>query len=94
MDYLKVYAKNASEMERSRILIKEFSDDIKMSFGLEKCAVIHMMNGKIEYSPETKDIPILKGEDSYKCLGILENNKILHKEAKMKAKKEFTKRLR
>lgn len=62
MDDLKVCAKNAPEMERSRILIKGFSDDIKMSFGLENCAVIHMMKGKI--SPETKDIPILKGEDS------------------------------
>ena len=46
MDDLKTYAKNDMEMERSRALIKGFSDNITMDFGLEKCAVIHMNAGK------------------------------------------------
>jgi hypothetical protein len=42
MDDLKVFACGIAEMERCRVLIKEFSDDIKMTFGLDKCAIIHM----------------------------------------------------
>ena len=94
MDDLKVYAKNDTEMERSRALIKGFSDDIKMEFGLEKCAVVHMKAGKIIQSTEVRDIPTLTEEESYKYLGILEHDKILHEKAKTKAKKEYTKRVR
>ena len=47
IDDLKVYAKHAIEMERCRALIKEFSDDIAMTFGLDKCAGVHMKKGKI-----------------------------------------------
>ena len=42
MDDLKVYAKNREEIVRCIELIKKFSDDICMDFGLEKCAVLHV----------------------------------------------------
>ena len=46
IDDLKVYAKDAKQMEKCRALIEEFSSDIKMSFGLDKCAVIHLKKVK------------------------------------------------
>ena len=81
-------------MEQGRALIKEFSDDIQMSFGQDKCTVIHMKRGKVSESTETREIPLLTGDDDYKYLGVMESNMILHEKEKTKAKKEFTKRVR
>ena len=39
-------------------------------------------------------MPILKGEESYKYLGIVEGDSIKHEEAKCTAKKEYLKRIR
>ena len=94
IDDLKCYAKNDVEMERCRALIQEFSTDIAMTFGLEKCAAIHMKKGKIENSPKVEGIPLLEDEDSYKYLGILQSNKIIHEKSKEKAKNEFLNRVR
>ena len=94
IDDLKAYAKDATEMERCRALISEFSDDIMMTFGLDKCAVVHMKKGKICNSPEVEGIPILNTEENYKYLGIVENEKNLHDAAKTIAKNEFIKRVR
>ena len=68
-------------MERCKALIEEFSSDIKMSFGIDKCAVIHLKRGKTCNSPKTKEIPTLGDEESYKYLGILESSSIKHNEA-------------
>ena len=51
IDDLKVYTRGKEEMERSRALIHMFSKDIKMEFGLDKCAAIHFAKGTIDYSP-------------------------------------------
>ena len=42
MDDLKAFTKNKEDMTRCEQLIKQFSEDIKMSFGIEKCAVMHI----------------------------------------------------
>ena len=81
-------------MERCRALVKEFSDDIKMSFGLDKCAVIHIVKGEVNNLPEIQEIPILDEEESYKYLGIAESSAMKHDEAKGSAKKEFIKRVK
>ena len=81
-------------MERYRALIAEFSDNIAMSFCIEKCAVVHMKKGKIYNSPEVDGIPILNTEESYKYLGIVESDKILHDAAKTFAKNQFIRRVR
>ena len=46
MDDLKVYAKSEIELEKCCALIKEFSADISMTFGLDKCAVINIKKEK------------------------------------------------
>ena len=94
IDDLKCYAKDDNEMERCRALIDEFSTDIAMTFGLEKCAVVHMKKGQMKNSPTVEEIPILEQEESYKYLGILQNEKIMHDKSKVNAKKEFFNRVR
>ena len=94
IDDLKIYSKNDIQMERCKALIQEFSNDITMEFGIEKCAVIHMKRGKVVNSPIVTGIPLLTGEENYKYLGILQADQILHEEIKDKTKKEYFGRVR
>jgi hypothetical protein len=94
MDDLKAFTKNKEDMTRCENLIKRFSKDIKMSFGIEKCAVLHIEKGKVTDSPLLSDIPNLDVEDSYKYLGVVEASEILHDEIKAKTTKEFIRRTR
>ena len=55
--------------------VRIFSDDIGMEFGIEKCAMLVMENGKI-----VKVIKSLREGESYKYLGILEADKFLEDE--------------
>ena len=87
MDDLKIYCKNAEEMERARKLIAEFSKDICMDFGLDKCAVVHITKGILTNSPLVKGIPLLSSEDNYKYLGIIQCDEIIQKEVKESTKK-------
>ena len=43
MDDLTNYSKNAEGMERCKILIAQVSKDIIIYFGLDKCAVAHIL---------------------------------------------------
>ena len=94
MDDLKVYCKDAEEMERSRKLIAQFSEDIKMDFGLDKCAVVHIKKGDLINSPIVREIPLLSNEDSYKYLGIVQCDEIMHNNVKESTKKEYFARVR
>jgi len=46
IDDLKIYAKSDTQMERCKAVVEEFSKDIKMDFGINKCAVIHVKKDK------------------------------------------------
>ena len=43
MDDLQKYSKNKEGMERCRKLIAQFSKGIRIDFGLDKCAVVHIL---------------------------------------------------
>ena len=47
MDDLKLYSKNEQEQVGELKIVKQFSDDIGMEFGLEKCAKASFMKGKL-----------------------------------------------
>ena len=47
MDDLKTYAKNDKEQIGLLHTVKTFSDDIKMEFGLNKCAKASFVRGKL-----------------------------------------------
>ena len=73
------------------------SEDIKTEFGILKCAVVSLRRGrKIRW----QGIQLLNGEEigeagagGYKYLGILELDKIMCEEIKMKVKEVYQKRV-
>ena len=48
-----------------------------------------MKQGKIINSLIVDDIPMMKAEDTYKYLGIIQANQILHQKVKEKAKERI-----
>ena len=47
MDDLRLYSKNDQEQVGELKIVKRFSDDIGMGFGLEKCAKANFKKGKL-----------------------------------------------
>eukprot|EP00957_Ditylum_brightwellii_P037615 2844666-Ditylum_brightwellii.AAC.1 len=60
-------------MERCMALVKQFSNDIKMSFGLDECAILTIVNGKPVETTILDDFPCLPHDKGYKYLGIMES---------------------
>ena len=99
MDDLKLYGKNEKEIDALTNTVRIFSDDINMSFGLDKCAKVTINRGKMEIGsgitlPDGNEIKNLDIEDEYKYLGLLESDELNLDRIKTKAKKEYKKRLR
>lgn len=55
MDDLKIYSSSKSMLNVSLDVVFMFSSDICMSFGLDKCAVLHVIGGK-ECSGDTQEL--------------------------------------
>lgn len=77
MDDLKLYAKNEAQLQSLLVTTKEFSSDIGMEFGLEKCAVLNVERGKIKNDAGEIHIPLqnltisqLNQTEAYKYLGL------------------------
>ena len=73
------------------------SGDIRMEFGIEKCALVNIQRGKVTRTegiqlPDGNNIKDID-ETGYKYLGIIEGEEIKHQEMK-KIKKEYIKRLK
>jgi hypothetical protein len=49
MDDLKLIAKSEEELQKQIQKVNNFSDDINMEFGLEKCAKIKFKRGKLTH---------------------------------------------
>ena len=99
MDDLKLYAEDEKGLDILLGIVHTFSKDIGMDFGLDKCAICVIKKGKKIKSPdkeisEGKFIHDLESDATYKYLGIEENAKIEHKSLRLKAKKEYIKRLK
>lgn len=98
MDDLKLYGKSKNELEAMVNTVRIFSDDIRMKFGLEKCATVVMKRGrKVEDNgikmPDGQSMDDL-GEESYKYLGILEADKIKMDSMKEKVRTNYYSRIR
>ena len=61
MDDLKLFASNDNQLQSLINIIKTFSDDIKMSFGMNKCNKITIICGKV--ADNQHDITLNSGKD-------------------------------
>uniref|UniRef100_A0A8D8RDC3 Reverse transcriptase domain-containing protein n=1 Tax=Cacopsylla melanoneura TaxID=428564 RepID=A0A8D8RDC3_9HEMI len=97
MDDLKLYAPSHDKLKELISLVENFSSDISMSFGLDKCKVINTKEGKCvtgEVTLETGGlIESMGDEDLYKYLGYQQAKTIDHKNIKQALEKEYTSRL-
>ena len=99
MDDLKLYRRNEKELDFLVQTIRIFSKDIGVEFGIEKCAMLVIEKGKIVKSvgielTDGKVIKSLQKGESYKYLGILEAERFLGEEMKLKVSKEYFRRLK
>ena len=99
MDDLKLYSRNEKELDSLVQTIRIFSKDIGMEFGIEKCAMLVIEKGKIVKPvriewPDGKVIKSLQESESYKYLGILEAERFLGEEVKLKDSKKYFRKLK
>ena len=92
MDDLKLYAKNEKEREGLLSTVKQFSHDIGMEFGLDKCAKETFIKGKLTRTTAVElgidtTIRELDEDQTYKYLGTDEGNGIQHSKIKEKIRK-------
>jgi hypothetical protein len=78
MDDLKLIAKSEEELQRETHIVKTFSNDIHMEFGLEKCAKVTFKRGKFISSLNlviynNREIQELEQGKTYKYLAIEES---------------------
>ena len=96
---LKLFAKNNQHLQSILNIVKQFSDGIRMEFGLDKCAKATFFLGKllkVKYITldTTTIIKDLEPEESYKCLGVTEGDGIQHSSMREKIRKECFRRVR
>ena len=98
MDDLKLYGANKDQLDSLIQVVRIFSQDIKMSFGLEKCDVLEIRRGRqVDSSgidlPDDQHIGEI-GEEGYKYLGILQLDQNLNTKMKIKITSEYIRRVK
>ena len=98
-DDLKLYNCNEKGLDLLVQTICVFSEDIGMEFHIKKCAMLVIEKGKIVKSvgielPDGKVIKSLQEGESYRYLRILEADRFLGEEMKLKVSKEYFRRLK
>ena len=99
MDDDKLFAKSEKELETLIHSMRIYSQDIRMEFDIEKCAIMIMKIGKRHLTggmeiPSQDKIRTLGGKETNKYLGILEADTIKQVEMKEKIKNKYLKRTR
>ena len=82
MGDLKLYSKSERALDSVIEAVKIFSQDIRMQFAINKCAMLVMKKGKIVKSddiqfPNDKVINSLEEGESNKYLGVLEVDEVI-----------------
>ena len=98
MDDLKLFAANDNQLASMIEIVNRFSDDIGMSFGIDKCKKLAIQRGKIVHMEiiqldNGEELKSLKLNQQYKYLGFGENL-TTDKTTKSVLKNEYFKRLK
>ena len=99
MDDLKLVAKSEEELQKQMQTVKNFSDDIHMEYGLEKCANITFKRGKLTHSQNfvidtNREIQELEQGKTYKYAMVEESESIQRQQTKERLQHEYSRRLR
>ena len=99
MDDLKLFMMNEVELKQALTIVKTFSSDIKMIFGLDKCAVVNIKKGVVMRGggmdvDQNTHIKSLEVEETYKYLGMEEAEGIMQVKMKNRVKKEYFDRVK
>ena len=80
MDSLKLFRKTKNDLESLVQTVRIFTEDIRMRFGLQKCATLVMNRGKksVDDGIRLPDGGMMNdlGEEGYKYLVVLESDDI------------------
>ena len=98
MDDRKLYGARKDQLDSLVQVVRIFSQDIKMPFGLDKCDVLEMRRGRQVGSsrielPDDQHIGEIE-EESYKYLGILQLDQTLNTKMKGKITSEYIRRVK
>ncbi|KAL1446790.1 hypothetical protein WDU94_005582 [Cyamophila willieti] len=95
MDDLKLYASSKSQLDQLIQIVSEFSSDIQMKFGLDKCRFLSIQAGKMVNTGDQAPMEIeqMDTDELYKYLGIMQSKQIAQSEMKRKLQTEFRSRL-
>lgn len=99
MDDLKLFGKSKKDLESLMNTVRIYSNDMRMEFGIEKCAVVMLKRGKLSESDDLvidnyDPIRSINGNSSYKYLGILEGEDVKHQAMKDSTTTEYFRRVR
>ena len=99
MDDLKLYAKTEEQIKSMTNTVKMISEDISMTFGLDKCAKVEMKRGKLVTGGDLmlSDGEAIKEVDNhagYKYLGIIQSDAIKKEEVIVQVRREYFRRVR
>ena len=97
MDDLKLYGASRDQLDSLIQVVRIYSQDIKMSFGLNKCAVLEMRRGR-QVGSSGIDLPNHQhigeiDEEGYKYLGMLQLDQTLDTKKKGKITSEYIRRV-
>jgi hypothetical protein len=96
MDDLKIYAATDTQLKHMINIVRKFSEDIGMTFGLDKCKTVHINKGKLINNNE-EDFPGIQAmtieEEEYNYLGIKQVTSTDHTNIKKDITKQFQERL-
>ena len=97
MDDIKLYAQTEKGMKKLIQITSEFSQDINMHFGLDKCKTVHIIRGKVkpgDYAINNTDIiTAMESTDLYKYLGYRQLKGLDHTTIKQTLNTEYKRRV-
>ena len=96
---VKLFARSERRLESLIDTVRVVSKDIRMQFGISKCAMLVMWRGKVTKTdgirmPDDRDFYNLEKSKSYKYLGVLESVQMWCREMKSNVTKEYFRRIR
>ena len=95
-----MYGKYPDQLNGLLDTLRTFSDDIRMKFGLDKCAVAHFVNSKLsEHNTgvtvgKTETVKGLEPGQVYKYLSVEESNGIQHRTMRERLRREYFRRVK